>query len=425
MSCPFRFIHASDFHLERPLFGLAAVPEHLRELFVDAPYLAARRVFDAALAEEVDFMVLAGDLAEPEMAGPGGPLFLVEQFKRLQERGIAVYWAGGQVDPPEAWPASIALPDNVRVFSRQRPEEVVHHRDGERLARLVGFSRRRGHKIRPGDFWPDSKGPFSIALTYGTGDNAALAARGIDYWALGGRHTQDTHHDGRCLLHYPGTVQGREPAEPGPRGCTLVQVIEGPPQLRQVPCDVVRWLDEAVEVDETTTADALRQMLGRRLQSLAAATPGLDLLVSWTADGGGKLLDELGRGTLAARLLAGLNEEFGRRRPAVFSTRLAVAPLREWPADWCEQDTILGDFVRTVRRLVPHRKAAAGGSSSEAPMLDLVELSAGLENLLSERHRAGTLADGVRLGDEKTRRRVLAKAAALGADLLRGEEPKT
>ncbi len=51
MQQPFRFIHSSDFHLERPPRGLTEVPEHLRGAFVDAPYRAAERVFDAAIKE--------------------------------------------------------------------------------------------------------------------------------------------------------------------------------------------------------------------------------------------------------------------------------------------------------------------------------------------------------------------------------------
>ncbi|MEN6450590.1 MAG: hypothetical protein ABFC96_08880, partial [Thermoguttaceae bacterium] len=62
---PFRFIHASDFHLERPLMGVAEVPDHLRPLFLDAPYTAARQVFDAALAEDADFVVLGGGIVVP------------------------------------------------------------------------------------------------------------------------------------------------------------------------------------------------------------------------------------------------------------------------------------------------------------------------------------------------------------------------
>ncbi|HJS06952.1 MAG TPA: metallophosphoesterase, partial [Pirellulales bacterium] len=58
----FRFLHTSDFHLEQPPAGLAEIPDHLRDLLVEAPYRAAANVFQAAIESEVDFVVLAGDL---------------------------------------------------------------------------------------------------------------------------------------------------------------------------------------------------------------------------------------------------------------------------------------------------------------------------------------------------------------------------
>ena len=124
-NCPFRFIHASDFHLERPLMGVAEVPDHLRELFLEAPYTAARRVFDAALAEDANFVVLSGGIVVPPDTGPRGPLLLAEQFARLAERGIGVYWAGSPIDPPEAWPAAVKLPQNVHFFPRGQVENLL------------------------------------------------------------------------------------------------------------------------------------------------------------------------------------------------------------------------------------------------------------------------------------------------------------
>ncbi len=58
----FRFLHASDFRLDAVPRGLTEVPDHLRDTLLDAPYTAARRVFDAAVAERVAFVVLAGNI---------------------------------------------------------------------------------------------------------------------------------------------------------------------------------------------------------------------------------------------------------------------------------------------------------------------------------------------------------------------------
>ena len=68
----FRFLHASDFRLDAVPRGLTEVPDHLRDTLLDAPYNAARRVFDTALAERVAFVVLAGNILQPDLTGPRG-----------------------------------------------------------------------------------------------------------------------------------------------------------------------------------------------------------------------------------------------------------------------------------------------------------------------------------------------------------------
>ncbi len=134
---PFRFVHASDFHLELPPQGVAEVPDHLRELFLESAYWAAERVFETVLAEEAEFLILAGDVLDPQKTGPRGPIFLIDQFERLAEREIAVYWASGRVDPADAWPPALKLPGNVHLFPRGSLEEFVHDLGwtGDRLNR--------------------------------------------------------------------------------------------------------------------------------------------------------------------------------------------------------------------------------------------------------------------------------------------------
>jgi DNA repair protein SbcD/Mre11 len=102
---PLRFVHASDFHLERPLGGVAEIPEDLRELFLEAPYIAAEQVFQTALSEKADALLLSGDLLNCELAGTRAVVFLRDQFQRLADHDIPVYWACGEVDAPDTWPA--------------------------------------------------------------------------------------------------------------------------------------------------------------------------------------------------------------------------------------------------------------------------------------------------------------------------------
>jgi hypothetical protein len=424
---PLRFVHASDFHLEMPLQGVVEVPEHLREAFCDAPYTAARRVFDAVLAEEAQFLVLSGDLLDPGRAGLRGPLFLVEQFSRLAEHGIAVYWAGGEVDPPEAWPSTFPLPQNVHLFPRGRTGQFVHAPDGAPLVRLVGQSRDGPRPLRPERFEPDPAGLTTIGVANGNIEAAVLPDRGICYWALGGRPDRATlpnvsgtlcvppgyplAGDGTrsvpdtlspTVVHWPGSPQGRRPSETGIHGCTLVELDEnGRARTSLLPTDVIRWLDERLAVDENAGRKDIEAALHQRMHALREAVPKIDLLVGWTLAGSGPLAAELRHGPLAAELLAGLRNEYGSATPAAWSVSLEAEPAEALPASLYEQETILGDFLRGLRQY-------------EVNPAEPLEL----ETYLAETHVAGALAAAVSIPDDEARRRVLREAARLGAELL-------
>ncbi|MBN2474868.1 MAG: hypothetical protein JXB62_09700 [Pirellulales bacterium] len=406
---PFRFVHASDFHLELPPLGLAEVPDHLRDLFIESAYWAAERVFETVLAEEAELLLLSGDVLRPHETGPRGPLFLAEQFGRLAERGISVYWAGGQVDPPEAWPAAVALPDNVHVFPRGRVEELVHQRDGTPLARISGASLDRQRTARASSFDADPTGLFSIAVVHGAADLAALRARDVHYWALGGRHDRSTLFSSPRVAHYPGSPQGRRPEEHGAHGCTLVQVNQPQPaRTSLIPTDVLRWLDERIAVDDATTRDDLEVLLRQRIQALIETVPKVDLLISWTIGGSGPLVATLRRGTLRSELLQWLRSEFGFGPPAAWSVSLEVEPPVSLPPEWYEQETIRGDFLRAIRQ----------AQMNTGEPIDL-------QAYLAEEHLAGLLAPAATLDDKAMRERVLREAALLGSDLLSGEESES
>jgi len=397
------------------------VPDHLREVFLEAPYLAAERVFETALAEQVDFLLLAGDVLDVEGTGPRGPLFLVEQCARLADRGIGVYWLGGEIDAPRRWPDGIKLPDNVRRFSAARPDDFVHRREGEPVARLTGMSAAAG-KVRPADFWPDPDGLFSIAVAYGTSDYRAMADRDLDYWALGGRHAPGVAAREPHTIHHAGTPQGREPRETGPHGCTVVEVAaDRTIRLRFVPADVVRWNDEPIEVDEALERAGLMRTVGERIDSRRAEAPGLDLLLRWKVSGSGPLLAAFRREAMNGNLLSSLQADFGRTSPAAWTIGIEVQPSAETLAAKPEETGILGDFLTAVAEL-------GGAESGDAASgeLGLADEPIGpwlesLEALLREQGAGRAWEALGSLDEPRVRRRVLAEVAALGTDLLSGE----
>jgi hypothetical protein len=399
---PLRLVHASDLHLEQPLYGLAEVPELLHELMIEAPYQAAEQVFETALAEDADAVLLAGDVLNVDRAGPPAIVLLLEQFARLAERGIAVYWAGGSVDVPDWWPRSIVLPENVHIFPIGRVETLDLARAGEVIARVQGTSCPEGGTVDARGFHRDAHGMFTIGVAHGTSDSPGHEGDRVHYMALGGRHGQQTVDLEPGIAHYCGTPQGRGLAEIGPHGCTVVSVDEnGRPATRFIATDAVRWIEQSLEVSASTRSEQLHERMVERLEKLRAQHPGIDLLVRWSVRGAGPLVNRLRPGGLADELLVDLRRQFGERSPLAWSASIDCDSALSVPAEWYDQETSLGDFLRQLREFELH---------DDLPL----DLRGFLPEALGDERLAAI--GQIESGDE--RKALLCRAAKLGVDLL-------
>ncbi len=402
MTQPLRLVHASDLHLERPLYGLADVPDHLRDLLIEAPHQAAEQVFETALAEDADAVVMAGDVLDVDRAGPPAIVLLLDQFARLNDRGIPVYWAGGTVDVPDSWPRSVSLPPNVHVFPIGRVESLDLVRAGETVARVQGISCREGGEVETRGFHRDAHGLFTIGVAHGTSDSAGHEGDRVHYMALGGRHLQQTVDHEPGLAHYCGTPQGRCPSETGPHGCTVVSADEsGRAKTKFVATDAVRWLEQTVEVTATTRSEQLHERMVERLEKRIAQHPGIDLFVRWTVRGAGPLVNRLRPGGLADELLVDLRRQFGERSPTAWSISIDCDSPLSVPAEWYDQETCLGDFLREVR---------------EFELQDHLPLD--LRQFVPEDVRDDRLAAIANIESDEERSALLCRAAKLGVDLL-------
>jgi len=402
-----RFIHASDFHLERPPYGVAQVPDHLRDVFLEAPYWGAERVFEAAIAEQVDFLLLAGDLVDADAAGPRGPLFLQSQFERLRERGIRVYWAAGGVDPPERWPRGIRIPDNVHYFAQNNVERVSHARHGETVAEIVGARRPTTGRISCDAFMAPRNGVFRIALVHASAAAENWTQRGIDYWALGGKHRRQTLLTSPCHVHYPGTPQGRSPHDTGARGATLVEVdASRAVQLRSVGTEILHWHQERIELPNGMTRSGVETAFIERMRQLIESTGGTDLMVRWTAVAGRHApiwhpgaIDQLKRI---------LHERFGRATPVTWTVAIDLELADDPSAVDAEHEAVLADLLAAVRSLDQHADEALG-----------------LEDYLTESQAAAALGKLVQPTDRAARHRLLKSVNTLGVQLLCPEEAQS
>lgn len=398
----FRFIHASDLRLDQPLYGFTEVPDHLRDLALDAPFHAAERIMELAIVERVDFVVLSGDVVDPRTCGPRALAFLFEQFTRLGERGIQVYWAGGDVDSPANWPDEIALPENVRMFASNDVQTFQHNRGDRPLASLVG--RSGSGRVKASDFEADTSELCCIAVAHGTADVGELSKHRIDYWALGG----DTRHQvlatSPVAVEYSGSPQGRCPSESGIHGCLVVDVdADGDVHTQFVATDVIRWRYERLTLGQGLTGQDLKRILRDRMKNVALEANDRPLLISWSIDGQSENLADQQR--LSRDLLTWLRDEFGQGTATAWTISLRIEPTSTFPPEWYEEDTILGDFLRVVR---DYERDSSRTLGLAAPYAEHPELA--------------SLVTDVQIADPKVRAEVLREAAIMGSELLRGDE---
>lgn len=401
-----RFLHSGDFHLERPLQDLTDIPEHLKAALVDAPWKAAEAFFETALIENVDFVLLTGDLLNPISTGAAGPAFLLDQFERLAQRNISVYWAGGSVDDPERWPEAVSLPANVHYFSKKEVESVVFRRNGSALATILGRSNDGRESIRSAEFQCDADGTYVIALAHGHADRESLLSERIDFWAIGSDHTRKTLHGEAPHMRICGTPQGRGFDEEGAHGFWTVEV-DGThdAQIAASDCDYFRYITQTLDVEDLAMGRDLRELMTKRISRLQSEHGTRHLIVRWRVEldlenasmVGPEAIDEI---------LGWLRREYSHGACSVWSTDIEVRSPKAYPAKWQEEDTILGDFLRTSQE---HRKTH-GQHLNLKPLL--------------ESETPGTAAWQQLLIDDApgVTGAALDRATLLGVDMLRGHK---
>ena len=276
----FRFIHAADIHLDSPLRGLEADPSAPAELIRAATRQALGRLADLAIAEKVDFLLIAGDIYDGDWPDFGTGLFFATQMLRLHRAGIPVFVIRGNHDAANRMTRSLRMPPNVTIFGHAKAH--THRLDSIGVA-IHGQS--FADPKEPNDlsqaYPPPDKTLFNIGLLHTSAEGYAAHARyapcdlsrlkshGYDYWALGHIHERQYLSEDPWIV-FPGNLQGRHIGETGPKGAVLVTVANGRATVEHRVLDVLRWaridVDLSGATDETEALTRIQSDLAAALQ---------------------------------------------------------------------------------------------------------------------------------------------------------------
>ncbi len=275
-----RFLHTADIHLDSPLRGLSAYEGAPVDLLRTATRRAFSQLVDMAIEEDVDFVVIAGDLYDGDWRDYNTGLFFVQEMGRLNQAEIPVFLVYGNHDAESEITKQLTLPKNVKSFSAKKPEthrleeiDVALHGQSFRSAATtenlaVGYPDPVTGCLNIGVLHTALEGHAAHA-TYAPCSLAELQSKGYDYWALGHVHEFAIHSEDPWVV-FPGNLQGRHIRELGPRGAVMVSADSDGISLERVFVDVVRWFHVEVDVSEAQTIDDVVTLVGKRFDEVVA-----------------------------------------------------------------------------------------------------------------------------------------------------------
>ncbi len=393
---PFRFLHTADLHLDSPLKTLALRDAALGTMIANATRQAFVRIVDACLEEAVDALLVAGDLYDGEIRSMATPLFLGQQFKRLDDAGIAVFLVRGNHDAAASVTRHLSLPGNVTVFATRGECRILEAKG----VAIHGISFPTGQvaaSLLP-KFGAPVEGLTNIGIlhtslagaeghdVYAPCSVGDLTRQGYDYWALGHIHKRQIHNAAPAIV-MPGMPQGRDINEAGRKSATLVTIAtDRSVTLSELPTAVAQFERITIDVTgcENTSgiADRMRIAMAGALSTVQADSLVARLILTGTSP-------------LASRLRRDPDLVLAEAQQAALQVGRTLIDTVEIRATLLETKSAAADPVSDIRQILL-RAADTAPELVESATALIAELRAALPPELRKSFGDGE-ADMVRL----------------------------
>jgi DNA repair exonuclease SbcCD nuclease subunit len=309
-----KFLHAADIHLDSPLEGLERYEGAPVDLIRNATRRALENLVELALHENVDFVVIAGDLYDGNWRDFNTGMFFVRQMSRLSDAGIPVYLIAGNHDAVNTMTRKLRLPTNRDGLDMMLSHELPETRRLDDLGVAI-HGRSFANQAELKNMVPAYPAPipqwFNVGMlhtslngseehdTYAPCTPDDLRSKGYGYWALGHIHKrskllQDGFLPTMAPALYSGNIQGRHIREPGARGCFLVELDDQRKiQVTFRPLDVFRWEVCTVQCDESKNLVEIFERFGQELRTIIARSENRPLGVRVVIEGATDVHQEL------------------------------------------------------------------------------------------------------------------------------------
>ncbi|HKO51204.1 MAG TPA: DNA repair exonuclease [Polyangiaceae bacterium] len=415
-----KFVHAADLHLDSPLAGLSKYEGAPVEQIRGATRRALENLVKLCVSEQVQLLLIAGDLYDGDWRDYSTGLFFAKQMATLRAANVRVVWIRGNHDAASKLTAHLNLPDNVRELSHKKPDSFAIEDLGVAV-HGQGFDTREVTTDLSLRYPEPRRGLFNIGLLHtaleGRAGHApyapcrlsALIDRGYDYFALGHVHTRELLCE-RPWIVFPGNLQGRHARETGPKGASLV-TVEGE-QVRSVEhraLDAVRWHLAEAEVSSERSLDGVLERVRSSLSAAVAASDGRLSAVRVRIHGASAAHEQLAarfeRVTEEVRALTlDLSAEAWLEK-----VEIATRPVSQ-RVELREREDAIGELLRGLGKI----------AHDDAALLELAAELAELKRKLPAELREGP--DAIDLESPEALRRLLTEVEQTLVPAVRGSE---
>ena len=364
----FRFVHASGLELDRFCSAAGELSHDQGRMLIDAPFRAAERVFETAIRERAELILLTGGTFIGLNPSTWGASFFARQCERVGHLGIQVCWLDAGQERARGWPRFLAFPDNLHVcdaHSTVPMRLVTSSRVLVEIDAAADTNTLLGHIASRPAIGPP---PFRIAALTQPPALGGTLGRPVDYWAVASGDAAATFPTAHGMARSAGTVQPRHCDTIAAGGCLLVDVGAGYSLGTQfVETNSVRYHVERLTTDDSTNWEGFRRRLHARTDEILQQTVADAVVFHWQTHGHGPVIDRLVKPRESAAFEDELRTAFGTRRPAAW-----VAPIVPVP------DAVQESRWQARRNAVRHVRPLAGCSPpGDGPQVDLSKLGPG------------------------------------------------
>jgi len=275
-----KFVHTADLHLGSPFQSMNQYDSKTASKLSAATYDAFNKIIDLCIDEQVDFLLISGDIYDGKDKNIKAQLAFRNGLNRLDQHGIKSFIVYGNHDPLSSWSKKLKLPEETIRFSNDKPEIYVYKsKDGNPIAYIVGASFDNTKDAKNAvEMFPekDKEWPFTIGLVhcsigfheghdpYASIDD--LKRCGYNYWALGHIHKPEILHECEPAITYSGNPQGRDMGETGPRGCYLITVDQAGQMWENFfETSIIRWETIQIPINDIYSIEDLLEKIRESL----------------------------------------------------------------------------------------------------------------------------------------------------------------